>query len=569
MKSLLRTPFCLAALSFLCYWISLAPLGAYWLVFLVPFFWYFLYFLPNETLVEKNSGKKEDEAYHTMSIRWYSCLAHFRRKRLVQGITSFYGQLWGAAFLFWLIITYWLTFPHPATSLGWLAMAGYLAFYFPLYIAAVRLIVSIAPRWTIPAALFFWVAMEWLKKRLLGGFSFVLLEHAFYRHPVLIQLADQFNEEGVGLFIMLVGMLLAAGVQPFFNAQSGIRRLLFCLLMILLIFWGNIQYGQMRINQWNQQEQSRQEAGITPFRFALLQEKTTFTFPVPEETNATIHRTYMRMSREAVLQEGPLDLIVWPESSFAIPFYDVDVISGGYFPWLKNESLEERNEQTAVILDEQRTRLLHQQEIVGAPLLLGVSTIVFDNKGDAQFYNSALLVDSSGEFPRYDKTELVMFGEYIPFANYLPDWFPLKTLCQSATPGKRSALFLLKKNEKEDAGGTSAFPGKEQQTCKILVNICFESSVARLFQRQINELRAQGNEPDILLNISNDGWFRHSLQIDYHLATNVFRAIENRKTVLSATHAGYSAWIDPTGQIRSQGKRNNTQVIIAEPIVIH
>jgi apolipoprotein N-acyltransferase len=78
-------------------------------------------------------------------------------------------------------------------------------------------------------------------------------------------------------------------------------------------------------------------------------------------------------------------------------------------------------------------------------------------------------------------------------------------------------------------------------------------------------LREEGNEPDILVNLTNDGWFRGSSEHDLHLSCAVFRAIECRKPFLIAANTGFSAWIDADGRIVEQGPRRAAHVIIAQP----
>ena len=76
-------------------------------------------------------------------------------------------------------------------------------------------------------------------------------------------------------------------------------------------------------------------------------------------------------------------------------------------------------------------------------------------------------------------------------------------------------------------------------------------------------MRAEDREPDILVNLTNDGWFWGSSELDMHLACAVFRAIECRKPSLIAANTGFSAWIDSNGRIRAQGRRRLTDVIVA------
>src|SRR5262249_17684297 len=58
-----------------------------------------------------------------------------------------------------------------------------------------------------------------------------------------------------------------------------------------------------------------------------------------------------------------------------------------------------------------------------------------------------------------------------------------------------------------------------------------------------------GRQPDLLLNLSNDGWFHGSEEHDMHLAVSVFRAVENRVPLARAVNTGISALIDGNGRI--------------------
>ncbi len=67
----------------------------------------------------------------------------------------------------------------------------------------------------------------------------------------------------------------------------------------------------------------------------------------------------------------------------------------------------------------------------------------------------------------------------------------------------------------------------------------------------------------MLVNLTNDGWFWGSSELDMHLACGVFRAVEMRKPLLIAANTGFSAWIDSSGRILKQGPRRATDYIIA------
>ncbi len=67
--------------------------------------------------------------------------------------------------------------------------------------------------------------------------------------------------------------------------------------------------------------------------------------------------------------------------------------------------------------------------------------------------------------------------------------------------------------------------------------------------------------------MSNDGWFRFSQQIDQHLATHVFRAVESRRPYVSATNGGFAAIIDRNGRIQKIGKRREAEAVVGEIVV--
>jgi apolipoprotein N-acyltransferase len=85
-----------------------------------------------------------------------------------------------------------------------------------------------------------------------------------------------------------------------------------------------------------------------------------------------------------------------------------------------------------------------------------------------------------------------------------------------------------------------------------------------LIRGQVLALRGQSVEPDVLVNLTNDGWFWGSSELDMHLASALFRAVECRKPLVIAANTGFSASIDSSGRILQQGPRRAADVIVAE-----
>jgi apolipoprotein N-acyltransferase len=137
--------------------------------------------------------------------------------------------------------------------------------------------------------------------------------------------------------------------------------------------------------------------------------------------------------------------------------------------------------------------------------------------------NSAVLLDASGKIvDRYDKIDLVPFGEFIP---PLFGWVNRITHeIGDFVPGTRRVVFPL------DGHQAAAF-------------ICYESA----FPDLVREFTHAGAE--VLVNLSNDAYFGHSAAHRQHLEIVRMRAAENRRWILRATNDGISASIDPRGRV--------------------
>ena len=149
------------------------------------------------------------------------------------------------------------------------------------------------------------------------------------------------------------------------------------------------------------------------------------------------------------------------------------------------------------------------------------------------FYNSMLIIDNNFKIIQsYNKRKLVPFGEFLPFEN-LFNKFGLKKI----TEGHGA---FLKGNKNENL---------LLEEMNILPLICYEVIFTDLIQK--SDL-----ETNIVINISEDGWFGKSIGPDQHFAKSIFRSIENNTFFLRSTNQGISAIIDNKGNIIKQLNRN-------------
>jgi apolipoprotein N-acyltransferase len=191
---------------------------------------------------------------------------------------------------------------------------------------------------------------------------------------------------------------------------------------------------------------------------------------------------------------------------------------------------------------------------LGTPILVGIDRAHFlpdstDGLGPppADRFNSAVLVGHDGKIVgTYDKMHRVMFGEYIPFADWLPFLYKVTPLTGGIVAGKAPAALIL-----------------DQIHC-FVPNICYETAIPHVIRRQVAALEAQGYVPDALVNMTNDAWYWGSNELDMHLACGVFRAVETRLSLVIAANGGISAWIDPFGRVKAESPRLRPDILIAD-----
>ncbi len=440
-----------------------------------------------------------------------------------------YRTLWLVGFLFWMAVLHFLRLPHWATSFGWVALSAYLAFYLPVFVGLGRVAVH---RLRVPAMLaapVVWTGLELARGHLLTGMTMASLGHTQYRWIGLIQMSDLAGAYGVGFLVMLVAACLAT-MLPCDGRPGRIGPLLPAAVALGLV----LLYGHVRTSG---------EHGGKTARVALIQGSIDTELKADPNKRTEIFEHYFDLSKQAVRDYPNLDLAVWPETMFRDPLIAFD--EDARPPEDQNWSPEEFRQSLDSAAAQSRRNLGLTAEALGIPLILGVDTAHYTAAGP-KYFNSAVLVSPDGQLlGRYDKIHLVLFGEYVPFTRWFPWLYRLTPLSTGLTPGQDPTAL--------DTAGLMFAP-----------NICYESVLPHVIRRQVNELIRRKQEPDVLVNLTNDGWFWGSSELDLHLICGVFRAVECRKPLLIAANTGFSAWIDADGRILARGPRRQTGTILAE-----
>jgi apolipoprotein N-acyltransferase len=160
-------------------------------------------------------------------------------------------------------------------------------------------------------------------------------------------------------------------------------------------------------------------------------------------------------------------------------------------------------------------------------------------------YNSAMIAGPNGKIlARYDKIHLVPFGEYIPFKDLLFFAHKLTGRVSEFTRGTDRSVVRL--------------PDQQGQLHRYGIFICYES----VFADEVRHFAAHGAE--VLVNISDDGWYGDTSAPWQHLNMARMRAIENRRWILRDTNNGVTAAIDPYGRVRQSIPRHQPDALPAQ-----
>ena len=213
------------------------------------------------------------------------------------------------------------------------------------------------------------------------------------------------------------------------------------------------------------------------------------------------------------------DLVAWPEAP-ALSFYEADP----------------RFRQTM----SQIARQEHTTLIVG-----GLGADYSEATHEWNDYNSAMLFGAEGQrIGRYDKIHLVPYGEYIPYRKLFFFAHKLTGKVTDFSRGTDRTVFRI-----PDQNGTVRRYG---------VFICYEA----VFADEVRQFARHGAE--VLVNLSDDGWYGDTSAPWQHLNMARMRAIENRRWLLRDTNNGVTAVIDPYGRVRQSIPRHQVDALPAQ-----
>ncbi len=433
------------------------------------------------------------------------------------------GYVAGLTF-FWTAFS-WLT---TVTILGWFVLQFYMAIYFALWawfcgllqprekkrgpsstkwdrmLAQARGSPPAAPRspWTkstnnlllaclLSAA---WVTQEWLRGWVFSGFGWNGLGVALHTNWPLIQIAEFTGVAGLSFMVAFANVIAVATVRRLIlEARTHSVRPHFDLTLTLAAIVGVLAFG-LRTTQLSPPTKS--------LRVAAVQSNVPQNQKFDPQFTRKILDQFRRLSEIALRTNPPPDLLIWPESAMPGPV------------------LADR-ECYQFVMD-----LAASAE---TDILLGT---IDEENGDV--YNAALLVSDGGERVQiYRKLHLVPFGEYVPGRHRVP---LLARIVGDQVPGdfkggKEHTVFELTNTD-----------------MKVAPLICFEDTIGELTRRFVLPREANPGA-NLLVDITNDGWFLHSAGSHQHLANAIFRCVETRRPMVRAANTGVTCFVNEFGRV--------------------
>jgi apolipoprotein N-acyltransferase len=358
-----------------------------------------------------------------------------------------------------------------------------------------------------------WAGCELLRGWVITGISWNVLGTAFHNIPLMAQAADLFGV--VGLSMALV-FFQAAAVQAITTKKWPALGIATAVMALIVV------YGAVRIRMEKDKESIRLKTLLVQLNIPMDAGRMLWT---DIETHMGYEDETLKGLEALKSPDGALsprwpDWVMWPECALTGRVLFTD--QGDVGMWQNNQET------------------IAQVRVPGPfSLIYGVNEQEAELEGDllvgkerGRAYNSLAVMPPSNEIATYRKRHLVIFGETIPFVDTVPF---LKKIYEQQAGAEYNGAFSM---------GESLEPLPIRigdREIGAIPTVCFEDSVPRLTRKFVRP------GPQVIVNVTNDGWFKESAAADQHFQYARFRAIELRRPMLRCANTGVSAAIDTTG----------------------
>jgi apolipoprotein N-acyltransferase len=439
--------------------------------------------------------------YNYLIINFFTFSAFFiflfKKSKIIQSkkIFFFYGWLFGFGYflssLYWISIA--LTFDQNFKFLipiTIILIPSFLGIFYGL--VTFCFIISKSKKIVSSFLVFslFFGVLEFIRGSILTGFPWNLIAYSFVNHLEILSITSLIGTYGFNLFC--ISLFASPAIFILRETRKDIGVCVVFLILPLLFYL----YGSSYKETFNSSDVTNYDYKVRVIG-----------------SNISLDRFYLNIDPVSVINElieisepekDDKTIFIWPEG--ILP--DVSQEELVEFKWLFEDTFS-KNHLLFIGINSQKT-----------------------NKEKINYFNSLSIYGHDLEIlDFYNKINLVPFGEFLPFENILKK-FGLSAITnnyQSFSKGQDRKIIEIKRDD---------------FSLKILPLICYEIIYSgKIFQNQ---------SFDLMVNISEDGWFGRSIGPKQHFAHSIFRSVESGKYLLRSANNGIAAIVNPLGIVEQK-----------------
>lgn len=316
------------------------------------------------------------------------------------------------------------------------------------------------------------------------SFPWAMIEYSQYQSKYLLQNVVYLKGIGLGFYIVLFNVLMAFYIHGFMNKIINLKNFSIRIASVFLSLLIFLGFGVLL---YKKPVKTKHESNVS-----VVQSIT----PVESYKNEYNSVESFKHIYSEKIKSAPEGIVILPEVAIA-GFIKVD-----------------------------DKKFVQQLEDIAKSSNKTIVLGTLDINAKKRPTNSAMGFDKKlGEDKIYDKQKLVPFGEYIPYESFLPT--PLKKIL------KKALTLNYQQGKKITILNTSRG--------NIAPSICYEIAYSKILRFQ----SLMG--ADLLVNLSDLSWFSSNKLKEQFYAIAKFRAVENKKHLISAINTGASFIISPKG----------------------
>ncbi|MDC0396904.1 apolipoprotein N-acyltransferase [Candidatus Pelagibacter sp.] len=439
--------------------------------------------------------------YNYLIINFFTFSAFFiflfKKSKITQSKKNFFFYGWLFGFGYFLSSLYWisisLTFDQNFKFLIPLAIIlipSFLGIFYGLFTFCFIISKSKKIVSSFLAFSLFFGVFEFIRGSILTGFPWNLIAYSFVNHLEILSITSLIGTYGFNL--LCISLFASPAIFILRKTRKDIGVCVFFLILPLLFYL----YGSSYKETFNSSDVTNYDYKVRVIG-----------------SNISLDRFYLNIDSVSVINElieisepkkDDKTIFIWPEGILS----DVSQEELIEFKWLFEDTFS-KNHLLFIGINSQKA-----------------------NKEKINYFNSLSIYSHDLEIlDFYNKINLVPFGEFLPFEHILKK-FGLSTITnnyQSFSKGQDRKIIEIKKDD---------------FSLKILPLICYEIIYSgKIFQNQ---------SFDLMVNISEDGWFGRSIGPKQHFAHSIFRSVESGKYLLRSANNGIAAIVNPLGIVEQK-----------------